>query len=462
VGSNPTGSASISSWIIQENPEIRINTNKNPQYLSKMFYRDSLQSRPDEGIFDGTLEVLSMRLTDMKIRSAKPRDKPYRLGDQHGLYLVVTPTGGKLWRYNYRLNQKAQTLSLGAWPIIGLSEARQKLIEAKGLIQTGKHPTREKQAQKLRQVKDGENSFGKVCRMMLGQKSGHLNQKYATQCLTRMEQHVFPLIGDLPITEITIPDVVRVLEKLADRGTVETAKRMKQIISQTFRYATQRGLCAHNPAADMRDILPKTEDKHHACVPIAEFPELLHAMAAYKGDPLTVAAMHLLALTFVRTNELIGAQWVEIDFSREEWHIPKERMKRRKPHIVPLSRQTIAILKALQPITGHREHIFHSGAARAKHISNGAVLMALRRMGYQGRMTGHGFRALASSILYEKEYMPQAIEIQLAHDDPNEVRASYNYQAQYLLERKKMMQDWADYVDDLRNGATTNIIRLRA
>ncbi|NDE91718.1 MAG: integrase, partial [Alphaproteobacteria bacterium] len=174
-----------------------------------------------------------------------------------------------------------------------------------------------------------------------------------------MEQHIFPYIGDLPITEITIPDVVRVVEKLGARGTIVTAKRMKQVIGQVFRYASQRGLCIHNPAADLRDILPQPDSKHHASVPLSELPGLLKAMKAYQGEPLTIAAMQLLALTFVRTNELIAAKWEEIDWNREEWHIPKERMKKRRPHVVPLSRQAIAIFKTLHALTGEKAHIFH-------------------------------------------------------------------------------------------------------
>lgn len=257
------------------------------------------------------------------------------------------------------------------------------------------------------------------------------------------------MIGNLPITEITIPDVVRVVEKMGKRGTIETARRMKQLISQTFRYASQRGMCLHNPASDLRDVLEKKEERHHASITPAEFPALLQAMAEYKGNKLTIGAMQLLALTFVRTGELIGAKWEEIDWEREEWHIPKERMKMKRPHLVPLSKQTLAILKDLKKLTDDKPYIFHSLASKSKHISNGAVLMALRRMGYYGRMTGHGFRSLASTILNEKGYQPDVIERQLAHEDGDKVRSAYN-RAEYLLERKKMMQDYADILDKIK------------
>jgi integrase len=329
---------------------------------------------------------------------------------------------------------------------VTLEQARRKRDEARDLLKSGKHPTREKKAEKLRRSIEGEHTFERVARSWMELKGKNLNEKYHKQSLARMEQHVFPMIGALPITEITIPDVARVVEKIGSTGIIETAHRMKQVMSQVFRYAAHRGLCQFNPAADMRDILPPKEEKHYPCIHPRELPQLLQDMAAYQGDHLTNAAMKLLALIFVRTGELIGAKWAEIDFGREEWHIPKERMKMRRPHIVPLSRQALEVLKTLHQVTGEKEHVFHSQRGKLKHISNNAVLMALRRMGYQGRMTGHGFRALASTILNEKSYPPDVIERQLAHEDEDKIRSAYN-RAEYLLERKKMMQDYADYLD---------------
>lgn len=387
-----------------------------------------------------------MALTELQIKHLKPKDKPYRAYDAEGLYLQVTPSGGKLWRWKFRKAHKEQVSALGKYPAISLAQARQLRDEARAILETGRHPTEEKKAKKLRNSVDGGNTFEAVTRLWMDTKQKGLNQKYVTQNLARLEQHVFPLIGALPITEITIPIVVRVIDKIADRGTIETAKRMKGLISQVFRFASTRGLCEHNPAADLRGILPTQEKKHHASLPIAEIPALLKAIDARKPD-FSKYAMQLLALTFVRTGELIGAKWDEIDFDREEWNIPKERMKARRPHTVPLSKQTIAIFKELQSITGDKTHVFHSPASKSKHISNGTVLMALRRMGYGGEMTGHGWRAVASSILYEKDYKPEAIEAQLAHKDENETRSAYNYKATYMLERKKMMQDYADYLD---------------
>lgn len=387
-----------------------------------------------------------MPLTELAIKALKPEEKLYRVTDSGGLCLEVTPAGGKLWRWRYYYAGKSQMLALGRYPAVSLAEARLKRDQARKQQQTGKHPTREKKAEKLRQIVEGENTFERVARQWLSVKETGLKDKYHKQCQTRLEQYVFPLIGALPITEITIPDVVRAVEKTGRRGTVETAKRVKQMTSQIFRYAAQRGICLHNPAADLRDILPTVKEKHHACIHLKELPDLMKAMNAYSGDELTVAAMKLLALTFVRTGELIGAKWSEINWENHEWHIPSERMKMKRPHLVPLSTQAIGVLKTLQPLTGHREHVFHSGASKSKHISNGAILMALRRMGYNKRMTGHGFRSLASTILNEKGYQPDVIERQLAHEDSDKVRSAYN-RAEYLLERKKMMQDYADTLD---------------
>jgi integrase len=394
------------------------------------------------------------KLSDMAARNAKPKEKPYSLSDGGGLALRISPAGNKSWQWRYVYNGKEQTLTIGKYPLIGLSEARQKRDEARKLLDEGKHPTREQKIAKLRNLSAGENSFEAIARRWLAVKSSKLNKKYAKQTLARMEQHIFPRIGALPIHEITIPDVVAVIEAIAAHGTIETSKRMKQCISQVFRYAAQRVLCEHNPAADLRDILPATEEKHHACIPIEELPALIEKIEARQRD-FTYYAMKLLMLTFVRTSELIAARWDEIDWQREEWNIPKERMKMRRPHLVPLSRQALAILKELHAQTGEKEHIFHSPASKSMHISNGTVLMGLRRMGYQNRMTGHGFRTLASTILNEKGYAPDWIERQLAHADSDPIRAAYN-RAEYRLERKKMMQEYADWLDGL--GKTKNNI----
>ena len=399
-----------------------------------------------------------MALTALAVKNLKPKAKLYRLADSGGLCIEVTPNGSKLWRWRYYVRKgsekalKPQMLALGKFPTVSLEQARQKAENARQQLQAGKNPTREKKAEKLRRITSNENTFEAITRKWMAVKGEKLNKKYHKQSLVRLEKHAFPLIGDMPISEITIPDVVRVVETVAKRGTIVTAKWVKQAISQVFRYASQRGLCQFNPAADMRDLLPKADEKHHACIEPEELPELLKAIEDYEGDSITKAAIKLMALTFVRTNELIGAKWSEIDFDRAEWNVPKERMKMRRAHFVPLSKQALELFKSVRSFTGGKEHIFHSQRGKkAKHISNGAVLMALRRMGYQGRMTGHGFRSLASTILNEKKFLPDVIERQLAHQDDDKIRSAYN-RAEYRLERIKMMQDYADYLDTLRNA----------
>lgn len=390
-----------------------------------------------------------MSLTELAIRNLKPRPRIYRVADSNGLCLEITPKGSKLWRYRFYHLGKAQMTALGKYPSVSLAQARRLRDEAKIILEQGKHPTLHKKAKKLRQAVEGKNTFKRIALMWTETKNKGLNEKYAKQNLQRLRQHVFPIIGGLPITEITIPDIVRVVERIGNKGTIETAKRMKQIIGQIFRYAAQRGFCEHNPAADLKDILPNREEKHHPCLPIIEIPHLLRAIDEQQTN-LSKYALQLIMLTFVRTSELISARWDEIDWKLKEWHIPKERMKMNRPHLVPLSKQALSILKELHQITGKREYLFFSSASKSKHISNGTILMALRRMGYATRMSGHGFRTLASTILNEKGYIPDAIERQLAHEDEDRIRSAYN-RAEYYEERKKMMQDYADILDVMRS-----------
>lgn len=396
-----------------------------------------------------------MALTDVAIKNLRPKAKAYRVADSGNLCLEVSPTGGKLWRWRYSYLGKPQMLALGKYPAVSLQQARKKRDEARELLESGKNPNRERKAEKLRRIFENENTFEKIARRFHGLKKEGLNEKYWTQCLTRMEQHVFPKIGDLPIAEIGIPEVVQAVEAICDKGTAETAKRMKQLIGQVFRYAAQRGLCTHNPAADLRDILPSKEERHHACVTPDELPALLKAIDS-RNDDFTKSAMKLLALTFVRTGELIGARWDEVDWEKEEWRIPKERMKMKRPHTVPLSRQTLVILKDLQQWTGKKEHIFHSPGSKSMHLSNGTVLMGLRRMGYAKRMTGHGFRTLASTILNENNFPSDWIERQLAHEDEDKIRSAYN-RAEHMPERRKMMQWWADHLDEAARNTSQRV-----
>jgi len=386
-----------------------------------------------------------MTLADVRIRTAKPQDKPYKLFDSGGLFVLVTPTGSKLWRLKYHFLRKERLFSIGSYPEIGASEARQVRDAVKKLVAQGIDPVQHRRRTRLQKMEASENTLEAIARRWFEIKKA--DDEHRQRSLRRLELYAFPKLGFRPIQDITTLDLVTCLEAVEKKGVLETAHRVKQLLQQVFRYAVRRGLITHNPAGDLRDILAFPEKSNFACIKPAELPGLLHAMRDYNGDAQTLHAMKLLAYTFVRTGELIGARWEEIDWARQEWHIPAERMKMNRDHIVPLARQVVALFEELKSMTGKREFIFHAPTNKEKHMSNGAILGALRRMGYAGRMTGHGFRALASTILNEqRKYHSDVIERQLAHADRNEIRAAYN-RADYLLERKKMMQEWADYLD---------------
>ena len=391
-----------------------------------------------------------MPLSDIRIRNAKPKEKPYKLADGGGLFVLVKPTGSKLWQMKYRYMGKEKIFSVGAYPLVGAAEAREARNNIKKLLRDGIDPTQHRRVTKQLKMEACENTFEAVARRWMEIKKAEDSHK--DRSLRRLELHAFRRIGFRPITEIKTMEIANCLEAIEKGGINETAHRIKQLIQQVFRYAVRKGLIEHNPAGDLRDIIGHDPVVSRACIPPAELPQLLRDIEAYRGDRLTIAAMRLLLLCFTRTGELIGARWGEINWDRQEWIIPAERMKMRNPHLVPLSRQALEIFKELHEITGKHNLVFFSPANQDKYISNNAVLSALKRMGYKGRMTGHGFRSLASTILNEqRKYHPDIIERQLAHTDHNEVRAVYN-RADYILERKKMMQEWADFLDSVAKG----------
>lgn len=392
-----------------------------------------------------------MPLTELTLRNLKPAAKPYRVGDGGSLWIEVSPSGSKLWRWRYRFDSKEQTHSLGRYPSVSLATARKLRDEARELVKMGKHPGRERKAERQRQINLTDDTFEKFARNWLTKKHRAESEKYRQQCLARMEDHVFPKIGALRLSEITAPIVVKVIEVIGEGGTIETARRMGQLLKQIFRYGIHCGECEYNPAADLQGILPPTPEKHHASIHPKDLTRLLKAMAAYEPGSLTNFAMNLMALTFVRTTELIAARWEEIDWQREEWHIPKERMKMKRPHVVPLCQQAISVLKNLHEITGKKMYIFYSVRSKTKYLSNGTILAALDRMGYRGQMTGHGYRTLASTILNENKFDKDAIERQLSHEDEDKVRSAYN-RAEYLLERKYFMQWWGNFLDEKRSA----------
>ena len=392
-------------------------------------------------------------LTDTRIKTAKPQPKLYKLTDERGLHLSVYPTGSKLWQLRYRIEGKERTASLGKYPEVSLAEARDKRDQMRKLVANGIDPVQSqkvaKEAKKLAQA----HSFEAVARTWFEGWRAARSPRHAEYVIRRLEADVFPLIGSRPVSEIQAPELVKMMKAIQRRGALDIAKRCHQMTGQVFRYAIAHGIAERNPTADIkpRDILPSRRQTNYARVDAKELPVLLRAIEAYQGTPVTRLAIKLLALTFVRTGELIAARWDEFDLQAGQWRIPAERMKIRTEHIVPLSLQAIQVLQILYAITGYSELLFPGERDHGKPMSNNTILKALERMGYKGRMTGHGFRGLASTILHEQGFDHAHIELQLAHQERNAVSAAYNH-ATYLKQRTKMMQSWANFLDQTLRG----------
>jgi len=387
-------------------------------------------------------------LTELQVKNAKPRDKEYKLPDSLGLYLLVRPNGARLWQCRYWIDKKERKASFGPYPQVSLSEARAQRDELKKQRAKGLDPLEVKRAKEEAARIAQTNSFEAVARSWFANWSKARTERHAAYVLRRLEADVFPALGARPVTEIKAPEIVRMVKVIEQRGAIDIAKRAFQTTSQVFRFAIAHGLAEDNPASKVRpsDVLPATSKTNYARVDAKELPGLLRKIRGYQGTPTTRLAIELMALTFVRTSELIGARWGEFDLEHAEWRIPASRMKMRTPHIVPLATQAIEALQVLKEITGQRELLFPGERDHSKPMSNGTILMALKRMGYAGKMTGHGFRGLASTVLHEKGFDHMHIELQLAHQERNRVSASYNH-ALYLEQRKKMMQWWADFLD---------------
>jgi len=387
-----------------------------------------------------------MPLTDAVIRKAKPRAKPFKLSDSGGLFLLVQPSGSKWWRYKYRIGGKEKLLALGSYPETPLALARKQHFEARELLAAGKDPGEVKrQAKRVAVVKAG-NNFEAIAREWLGQNSHQWSPLYSTDVQKRLENHIFPRLGHRALAEITTPDILDVLRVIEKKGALDMAQRMMQVCGQVFRYAITTGRAERNPVTDLRGALKTPVRKNHAYLKADELPEYLQKLSAYDGGIETKLALRFLLLTFVRTVELRGAEWTEVNFDKAEWRIPAERMKMKDQHIVPLSTQTVGVLEELKKHTGSRQFLFPNQNKPSGFMSENTILFALYRMGYHSRATGHGFRATASTILNEHGYNADVIERQLAHVERNKVRAAYNH-AEYLPERRKMMQWWADYLD---------------
>ena len=390
-----------------------------------------------------------MALTDTEIRKAKAKASAYRMSDGGGLYIWITPAGGKLWRWKYRFDGREKLMTFGSYPDVSLSLARERHAAARKLLATGTDPMAERKAEKAA----AENSFQSVARLWLAHWQDGKSPRHVEYVKRRMEADILPCLGARPVALIEAPELVAMTKAIEQRGARDIAKRALETTGQVFRFAIAHGYATRNPASEIRpsDMLKSTRKVNYARVDARELPELLRVMEVYQGTHVTRLALKLMALTFVRTSELIGAKWAEFDAETARWDIPAERMKMRTPHIVPLSRQALDVLNTLRTLTGHSEWLFSGDRNAKKPMSNNTILKALERMGYKGRMTGHGFWGLASTILHEQGYNHEHIELQLAHAPRNAVSAAYNH-ALYLEPRAKMMQDWADYLEQTQRG----------
>jgi integrase len=376
-----------------------------------------------------------------------------KLHDGDGLYLWIYRNGRKYWRMRYWQAGKEKSLSIGVYPKVTLSDARRKREELRKQLEADLDPSAERKATNLRKKLTAENSFEAVALEWYNKQLHTWVPHHADDVKRRLESNIFPVLGKRPLDQIEAPELLQAIRKIETRGSYDLAHRVLQVCGQVFRYGIATGRCTRNLSVDLRGALTPHVKQHQAAVRSEELPDLLRAIAKYDeiGGKQTRLAMQLLAQTFVRTQELIGAEWVEFDLNNTLWIIPAERMKMRAEHVVPLTRQSLVILSELKEISYGSRYVF-PGRNRDKPISNNTLLFALYRLGYKGKMTGHGFRAVASTILNEAGFQPDVIERQLAHCERNQVRGAYN-RAEYLPERKRMMRYWADYLDKIAAGA---------
>lgn len=399
-----------------------------------------------------------MKLNEIKCKNAKhtnpSSNSPKKLADGHGLYLYVMPNGAKYWRFIYRFNGQQKLQALGVYPEISLKEARNLRSVSRKMIAEGKDPQLEKKKLKAMAAQDNANTFKVVTEEWYENRKGRWKPRYADEVIKRLREDIFPQIGDLPIKEIEPPLILQTVRKIENRGAYDLAKRQLQKCGEIFRYAIATGRLNNDPTYRLSEALKPVKKSHYAALDPSELPEFLKDLNSNKARlyPTTINAMRLMLLTFVRTTELIQSTWDEIDFEKKIWRIPAERMKMGKEHLVPLADQTIEILKEQKEIAGKWPHLFPSPNKPRQSISNNTILVALKRMGYQGRMTGHGFRALAmSTIKQELGYRHEVADRQLAHVQKSKIDRAYD-RAQFLDERTKMMQEWADYIDEVSHG----------
>lgn len=395
-------------------------------------------------------------LNNTEVRNVKPRESAFKLYDERGLFLRVTPAGGRLWRLKYEMHGREKLISLGAYPDVTLRRARERREAARKLIADGVDPSARRQTDRAALAQ----CFEDVVNEWLELQRKSLAPETISTLGARLKSALSPYLGSRPIAALTAQEVLAALKRIEARGRYETAHRVRALAGRVFRYAVATGRAQRDVSADLRDALAPVKSKNFASVtgPIL-VGELMRAIHEYSGHPVTALALKLAPLVFVRPAELRAAEWSEFDLANAEWRIPAARMKMGEAHIVPLARQALAILKELEPLARGGQYLFPSLRTRDRPMSDNTINAALRRLGYSSEeQTGHGFRTMASTLLNEQGFPPDVIELQLAHTERNKVRAVYN-KAQRLPERRKMMQAWADYLDGLRAGG--NVVPLR-
>lgn len=399
-------------------------------------------------------------LTANEVKNAKAEGKERRLYDTSGLYLTVTPAGRRWWRLKYTFEGKERRMGLGAYPDVSLQDARTLRDDARALLRKGRDPQLESKRARTLRENSASNTFEAVATQFIASRTPKWTASYRIKLQRSLERDIYPYLGRMPIDQIQRTELLQCLKRIeTERGAVDMAKRVCQRCSMIFQFAMDSGLCEYNIARDLPAALTQRRVRHHAFLKANDLPDFTRAMDAYQGEPLTKLAMRLLLLTFVRTKELREARWTEINLHAARWDIPAERMKMREPHIVPLSLQSIRVLEAVRSLNIDGSAYVFPQSNPHKPMSENTILYALYRMGYRSRTTGHGFRSTASTVLNEARFPVDAIESQLAHSDKNKVRAAYNY-AKWLPERERMMQAWADFLDET-NDITGASRRLR-
>lgn len=397
-----------------------------------------------------------VKLTARQVDTSKAKDKPYKLSDGGGLYLLVNPNGARYWRLKYRVAGKEKSLALGVYPDVSLADARQKRAEAKKVLAAGGDPGQEKQEIKHARAMAVSNSFERLALEWHEHKSMNWSAGYASDILEYLRKDIFPYIGSRSITDIKPVDMLAVLRKMEQRGVLDKLKKTRQACRQIFTYAVITGRAEHNPVVDLASTLKAPKQKHFPHLSAEQIPDFLRALNDYSGSVVTRNATRLLMLTGLRTIELRASEWADIDFDKGVWNIPAERMKMRRPHLVPISTQVRELLEEIHQLTGRGKYIFPGRNDAGKSMSEASINQVIKRIGYDGKATGHGFRHTMSTILHEQGFNTAWIETQLAHVDKNSIRGTYNH-AQYLDGRREMLQWYADYMQVLENGE--NVVR---